>query len=176
MLQWIQQFTAGKPLLALIALTGLSTCAGCAGGFVETRTGPAVERLYDAADGTFEEAEATLSLYTEVGEAAEWVCFDAPVEDRAPLETCEAVGAALNASYGVVETLNLALADAEAARLIYEDYDVSKGEEGLLAAQSAAIEATGLALSVWSRTRPRILRAIETIGKFEPPVEDAPAP
>ena len=32
MLQWIQQFTAGKPLLALIALTGLSTCAGCAGG------------------------------------------------------------------------------------------------------------------------------------------------
>ncbi len=151
-----------RAAVLIAAALGLGTCAGCAGQVTQTQG--AIERVVEATDGPLEEMSAALDIYHETWLTAEELCFDVPEAERAPLDTCKSAVAASNATEGIVTSAGVLLADAEAAIEIYERYDEAKGEDGLFAAQSAATEATALALTFWTQSRPRILSASATIG------------
>ncbi|MEO0642826.1 MAG: hypothetical protein AAFY47_05320 [Pseudomonadota bacterium] len=161
-MEWIRQ----RAVMVIALFTGLGACAGCAGPQI-TQTQGAVERLYGNAEGPLGEFGATLELWHVATLAAEEQCFDVPEAERAPLITCQGAEKAINATEGLVQAGALVLGEAEAAIAIYEAYDVTKGEQGLIAAQVAATEAMGQAISFWTQRRPELSQAIGTIGKVD---------
>lgn len=153
-----------RAAVLIVAALGLGTCAGCAGN-PATQTQGAIERVYSATDGPLEDMTAGLDIFNEGVLTVEEQCFDVPEAERAPLATCEAAVAAVNATEGLVETGSILAGEAEAAIIIYETYDQAKAESGLIAAQEAATAAMSQALTFWMQRKPRIERAAATIGK-----------
>ena len=145
----------------MLAITMLAVLAGCATGFLETKSGDQIARVYEATQSPIEDGLATLEIYNAGIPAANEVCAD----PETPLKPCEAALAAVNATEGAASIAANLWGEAEAWRVIYVEWQGSKEDPAFLRTQTAFNPATTRAVTAWLETKLRIERSIATFGK-----------